>query len=138
MGGNGGAGGGAAGVVRQAGVRVPAGAGQYTLAMDEAGLIGRETPVHIGKYDGSSHRREDAPIGVLLTLRPPTREMRMEAAAAGSFKSERWGKSYPRIQIFTIADVMNGKRVEMPPQVSAFAGAPRETRVDGRQVELEL
>jgi len=25
--------------------------------MDEAGLIGRETPVHITKYDGSYHRR---------------------------------------------------------------------------------
>jgi site-specific DNA-methyltransferase (adenine-specific) len=81
--------------------------------------------------------REDAPIGVLLTLRPPTREMRTEAAAAGSFKSERWAKSYPRIQILTVADVLNGKRVDMPPQVSPFAEAPRE-KVSGKQAALEL
>ncbi len=80
---------------------------------------------------------EDAPIGVFLTLRTPTREMRTAAAAAGSFKSERWGKSYARLQILTIADVLNGKRVDMPPQVSPFAEAPRE-RVSGKQTALDL
>ncbi|MDP9238756.1 MAG: site-specific DNA-methyltransferase [Chloroflexota bacterium] len=98
---------------------------------------GAITSAHVRDLKGVLDR-EDAPIGVFLTLRSPTREMRTEAAAAGSYKSERWGKSYPRIQILTVADVLNGKRVNMPPQVSPFAEAPRETRVDGRQTALEI
>ncbi|MBI5285110.1 MAG: restriction endonuclease [Chloroflexi bacterium] len=82
--------------------------------------------------------REDAPIGVLLTMKPPTREMKTEAASAGTYASETWGKSYPRLQILTIADVLNGKRVDMPPQVSPFAEAPRETKKQGKQTALEL
>ncbi len=98
---------------------------------------GAITSAHVRDLKGVLER-EDAPIGVLLTLRAPTREMRTEAAAAGSFNSERWGKSYPKIQILTVADVLNGKRVNMPPQVSPFAEAPRETRIDGRQAPLEM
>lgn len=63
--------------------------------------------------------------------------MRTEAAA-GSFKSERCGKSYPRIQILTVMDVLNGKCVNMPPQVSPFAEAPREKAAKGKQAALEL
>lgn len=83
-------------------------------------------------------KREGAAIGVFLTLKPATREMKTEAAAAGMYSSERWGKSYERIQILTVADVLNGKRVDMPPQASPFAEAPREKVSNGEQASLEL
>lgn len=98
---------------------------------------GAVTSAHVRDLKGVLER-EGAPIGVLLTMKPPTREMKTEAASAGTYASEKWGKSYPRLQILTIADVLNGKRVEMPPQVSPFAEAPREKAPKGKQAALEL
>ncbi|HLF71808.1 MAG TPA: DNA methyltransferase [Dehalococcoidia bacterium] len=65
--------------------------------------------------------REGEPIGVLVTLRPPTREMQLEAVKAGHYESSLMGRKYPRIQILTIADILNGKKVEMPPRIPIFA-----------------
>jgi DNA modification methylase len=80
--------------------------------------------------------REGEPIGVLLTLRPPSREMALEAVAAGSYESPVSGRKYPRIQILTIADIFNGKRVDMPPPSLAFARAEREVVKEGEQGKL--
>ena len=70
--------------------------------------------------------REDEPIGVLLTLAPPTRDMLTESAKAGFFESEFWEKKYPRLQVLTVEEMLDGKRPEMPPQRSPFAEAPVE------------
>lgn len=41
--------------------------------------------------------------------------MRSEAAAAGFYKSEEIGnKNYPRIQLLTIEDILNGKKIDCP------------------------
>lgn len=98
---------------------------------------GAVTSAHVRDLKGVLER-EDAPIGVLLTMKPATREMKTEAASAGTYASETWGKSYQRLQILTIADVLNGKRVDMPPQVSPFAEAPREKEKQGAQTALDL
>jgi len=70
--------------------------------------------------------REGETIGVLVTLNAPTREMKTEAVSAGSYHSDRWGKDYPRLQILTAAELLDGKQVQMPPQLSPFAQAPTE------------
>jgi DNA modification methylase len=70
--------------------------------------------------------REKAELGVLITLYEPTQPMRTEAASAGFYHSA-WGK-HPRLQILTIADLLDGKRVDMPPlrQVNVtFKQAPK-------------
>lgn len=79
--------------------------------------------------------REKEPLGVLLTLEPPTGPMRAEAASAGFYHSEFWQKDYPRVQIITVEDLLHGKLPEMPPTSRAFAEAPRE-RQRGKQLEL--
>jgi hypothetical protein len=56
--------------------------------------------------------REDAEIGALLTLQPPTRDMVAEAAAAGFYTSP-WGH-HPRIQILTIEQLLQGARIDYP------------------------
>jgi len=69
--------------------------------------------------------REQAAIGVLLSMEEPTKAMRTEAASAGFYESP-WGK-HPRLQIVTVAALLNGARVEAPPsgQVSVtFRKAP--------------
>ncbi|WP_420128654.1 DNA methyltransferase [Longimicrobium sp.] len=58
-------------------------------------------------------RREEAQIGVLITLEPPTKPMRSEAVSAGLYKSP-WGYQYPRIQVLTIEDLLNDQRVQYP------------------------
>jgi DNA modification methylase len=70
--------------------------------------------------------REQAEIGVLITLQEPTQPMRTEAAGTGFYQSA-WGK-HPRLQILTIAELLEGKRIDMPPlgQVNiTFKKAPR-------------
>jgi hypothetical protein len=56
--------------------------------------------------------REQAQIGVLLSLHPPTQPMRQEAASAGFYTSP-WGQ-HPRMQILTVADLLDGRKLDMP------------------------
>lgn len=72
--------------------------------------------------------REKAAIGVLISMQEPTAPMKTEAATAGFFESATWNKKYPRVQLLTIADIMAGKQIEMPPirQVNvSFKKAPK-------------
>lgn len=69
--------------------------------------------------------REKAAIGVFITLEAPTRNMREEAVSAGFYRSEGWNREYPRIQILTIEDLLNGARVDMPGTRGAFKQAGR-------------
>ncbi len=60
--------------------------------------------------------REKAAIGVLITMNPPTGPMVTEAASSGFYSSSELGrKNYPRLQILTIEDLLNGKKVDCPP-----------------------
>jgi DNA modification methylase len=56
--------------------------------------------------------RERAPMGLFLTLVPPTTPMRAEAAAAGFYES-LWGR-HPRLQILTVEELLSGKKPDMP------------------------
>lgn len=58
--------------------------------------------------------REGAVIGVLLSMEEPTKPMRTEAASAGFYDSP-WGTKHPRLQLFTIEDLLEGKRIDYPP-----------------------
>jgi len=58
--------------------------------------------------------REQAEIGVLITLHPPTKPMRVEAKEAGNYESP-WGTSHPRIQIITINELLENKGIDSPP-----------------------
>ena len=58
--------------------------------------------------------REKASIGVLLTIQEPTRPMTTEAASAGFYESP-WGTKHPRLQIFTVAQLLDGEMPSFPP-----------------------
>lgn len=64
--------------------------------------------------------REKASIGVLISMEPPTRPMRTEAAGAGSYEAP-WGQRYPRMQLVTVAELLDGRSIEMPPVGSMAA-----------------
>lgn len=83
--------------------------------------------------------REKAELGVLITLQKPTQPMRSEAATAGFYSSPGWGKDYPRLQVVTIEDLLNGTGVDYPPaeQVNVtFKRAPLAKASRGKQMGL--
>lgn len=71
--------------------------------------------------------RENAQIGVLITLEKPSNLMRADAAGAGIYSSP-WGTKHPRLQILTVEDLLDGKAaVNMPPSgdIRTFRKAPK-------------
>lgn len=56
--------------------------------------------------------RETAEIGVLISFEKPTKLMKAEAASAGFYTSP-WGK-HPRLQLLTVADLLDGKGINYP------------------------
>lgn len=78
-------------------------------------------------------QREQAAIGVFLTLEKPTREMEVEAVSAGFYQSPGWQKDYPRIQILTIEQLLHGAKIQMPPQVGIFKGAQKAQQMEAQQ-----
>ena len=71
--------------------------------------------------------REQAQIGVLITLQEPTQPMRSEAASVGFYDSS-WGK-HQKLQIVTVGELLDGKRLDTPPLHQAdrtFKKAPRK------------
>lgn len=75
--------------------------------------------------------REGAAIGVFITLESQTSEMKREADAADFYRSPTWNKRYPRLQVLSIADLLNGAGIEMPPQ-AARNTFKRAERVRGK------
>ena len=84
--------------------------------------------------------REKAAIGVLISLQPPTREMQAEAASAGFYEHKMNKQKYPRIQLRTVRELMDGKGIERPSNVAAvdetFKKAPESKKKHGEQKEL--
>ena len=81
---------------------------------------------------------QGAVIGVFISLNTPTQPMLKEAAAAGRF---HWlhvkDKTYPKIQIRTIQELLDGKGIEYPrtPTDVTFRKAKR-TAPKGNQLEF--
>ena len=74
-------------------------------------------------------QRENAAIGVLLSMHKPTAAMRSEAASGGFYHSP-WGTKHPRMQILTVQELLEGKRIDMPPSrdLRTFKKAPKAKR----------
>ncbi|MBM3335597.1 restriction endonuclease, partial [Candidatus Sumerlaeota bacterium] len=104
----------------------------------KAGKIG---PAHVRDLKGVLDREKVA-IGVLISMQKPTSPMKTEAVTAGFYESAIWGQKYPRIQLLTVAELLAGKKVEMPPirQVSnTFKKAPRNKGThQAEQIEAVL
>ena len=69
--------------------------------------------------------REQAAIGVFITLAKPTADMLKEALSGGYYESPLWRRKYRRLQILTIGDLFGGAAVDMPPPHGAHRQAER-------------
>ncbi len=92
---------------------------------------------HIRDLKGTI-QREQAAIGVFITLEPPSKEMTTEAVSAGFYHSPGWNLNYPRIQILTIEELLHNAEGKMPPQFGTFKQAQRVQQPGALQGELDL
>ena len=56
--------------------------------------------------------------------------MKKEAVSAGFYKSPGWNKDYLRIQILTIKELLEGKRVDYPPKTSVTFKKAKKFKVE--------
>jgi site-specific DNA-methyltransferase (adenine-specific) len=85
-------------------------------------------------------QREKADIGVYISFEEPTAPMRREAAEAGFYTSPDNSK-YPRLQLLTIQDLLEGnKHVQRPLHVRdvTFKKAPRSRETKAENLSLNL
>ncbi|MBA2453811.1 MAG: restriction endonuclease [Chloroflexia bacterium] len=79
--------------------------------------------------------RENAEMGIFITLAEPSAPMKLEAVEAGFYRSELMQHDYPRIQILTIAELFDERVPQMPPRFSPYQLASRQKR-DSQQPSL--
>lgn len=82
--------------------------------------------------------REKADIGIFVCVIMPTREMEREAASAGVYTDAQTGQTYPRLQIYTLAEYFAGLRPKVPmlDRQAGFKKAGREDTAAGKQGSL--
>jgi hypothetical protein len=87
----------------------------------------------IATLRGDMERTESA-MAVLITLEEPSKPMIAESKAAGLYNHIEMGKSYDRISIITIEEVLDGKRLEIPMSMEVLKAA--EKAINEEQVPL--
>lgn len=87
---------------------------------------GKTGSAHVDQLRGVVEK-EGAAIGALITLQEPTKPMRENAASAGMYVSPGWNQPYPRIQLLTVGDILEGKAHLQYPKAAAetFKKAPK-------------
>jgi DNA modification methylase len=101
---------------------------------------GKTGSAHVRDLKGVIER-EKAAIGVLISMQDDKKPMKVEAATAGFYESSLWGKKYPKIQILTVAELLDGKKLDMPPikQVNVtFKKASKTTNNLDEQPEMDI
>jgi DNA modification methylase len=79
--------------------------------------------------------REKAALAILITLEEPSKPMLAEAKAAGQFKHELMGRSYDRIAIVTVREIVESEaRLDIPMSLEVLAAAQKAA--DSKQIEL--
>ena len=81
--------------------------------------------------------REKAAMGLFISLEPPTRDMRQEAAAAGFYHSDLWQRNFAKIQLRTVGEMLSGQGFDLPPRPGDYQPAQRVRRPQGRQATFE-
>lgn len=54
-------------------------------------------------------------MAMLVTLEPSTKPIRQEAVEAAMYESPGWNREFPRVQILTIEELLDGKKPEVRP-----------------------
>ena len=81
-------------------------------------------------------------IAILISLQPPTGPMETEATSAGFYEHKTNQQEYPRLQLRTVKELMEGKGIECPTSAASlddtFKKAPESKKKHGEQKALEF
>jgi len=80
----------------------------------------------IRDLNGTVDREKNAVMGVFITLEPPSHNMELEAMEIGYYHSQGFNRDYPKIQIFTIEQLLAGEKVKFPGTDTTLKQAQRE------------
>lgn len=85
-------------------------------------------------------QREDAVIGAFITLQKPTKPMTKEALSLGFYEPKHFpNKRFPRLQILTIAELLEGKKLEyVKSALATHKKAERKTKMKLPKETLRL
>jgi site-specific DNA-methyltransferase (adenine-specific) len=72
--------------------------------------------------------RENAAIGILLTLEEPSKNMLAECKQAGTYENELTGQKFDKLQIVMVKEVLEGKRLSLPMNLEVLKSA--ELKID--------
>lgn len=70
------------------------------------------SPGKVRDFKGTMER-DNAPMGVFITMKEPTKGMKKEANTAGTYE-DSFGNEYPRIQFITVEEIMEGEKPDIP------------------------
>ena len=96
---------------------------------------GKVSSPHIRDLKGTVER-EKAALGFFITLEQPTKAMTTEAVNAGFYFSKVWQRNYPKIQIRTVGEMLEGTGFDVPPHPSMYQAAERLSRDTAKQGRL--
>jgi DNA modification methylase len=68
-------------------------------------------------------QRESAEMGLLITLTAPTKGMIDEANKSGTFTQALTNRTYPKVQLITVKELLEGKRPAMPEPLNPYIKA---------------
>jgi site-specific DNA-methyltransferase (adenine-specific) len=92
---------------------------------------------HVGVKDIRELRdvisRQNAAIGIFLTLEEPTSEMIRECRVTSPYISAIWKHEYPKIHILSIQQLLRGQRPEIPSTISVYQETPLQKGVLNHQ-----
>ena len=90
---------------------------------------GHVRPTDIRDLRGVLEREEDAVLAGFISIKEPTKAMRHEAGMAGM--ASYGGGNYPRIQMITVAEILDQKQTFLAPGLMT-------SKVDNKQGVLTL
>jgi DNA modification methylase len=115
----------------------PAGKTKQVILSVKAGHTG---PTHVRDLHGVLDA-QGAEMGVLITMNEPTQPMRAAATDAGFYTSPWDGVAYSKLQILTVAQLLDGRGIAMPSisQVGVtFKKAPKAKTGQGETMAMPL
>lgn len=72
-------------------------------------------------------------MGVLVALEEPTRGMTDAAQHAGLYTWPWNGETFPKVQIVTVGELLQGTRLDAPPSLLPYVEAKRQVKVAAEQ-----
>lgn len=97
---------------------------------------GGTNPGHVQALLGTVQGNRAA-MGVFVTMKPPTKAMREVANTSSVYTHPGDGREYPRLQILTVEDMLEGRRPKLPPTSSPIFQARRREAEDA-QLTLDM